>query len=224
MRDAAAVLRLRLPLRPPPEEEGRLEDALVPDWLLARVGDAVFFAEDFFAVDFFAGDFLAAADFAAVDPVVVDLAAVDLAAAFLAPVVRRAAAADLAGVAVPPPAAFVPLPLAPAVFAAVVLPEAAFASAGFPVAAFVAAVFAVAAFVAAALLVVFLADVRAGLVPAAPRAPAASASPPFAALPSPPRPFCPFCPRGCVSQATAAPVTATGHSTRPATPSTPAPV
>ncbi|MGQ4441544.1 hypothetical protein ACN6LI_007072, partial [Streptomyces violaceoruber] len=45
VRDAAAVLRPRLPLRPSPEEEGRLEDALVPDWLLARVGDAVFFAE-----------------------------------------------------------------------------------------------------------------------------------------------------------------------------------
>ncbi|OQD55269.1 hypothetical protein BM536_011520 [Streptomyces phaeoluteigriseus] len=44
------------------------------------------------------------------------------------------------------------------------------------------------------------------------------------AVPPSARRRAPCCGRGCVSQATAAPVTATGHSTTPATPSTPAPV
>lgn len=200
MRDAAAVLRPRPRL--PPEAAGRLEDALVPDWLLARVGDAVFFAVDFCAVDFCAVDFCAVgffaaavfADLAVADLVVADLAAVGLAAVFLAP--------------------------APVVlFAAAVLVAAA------PAVVFLAVVFLAVVFLA----VVFLAGVRADLAPdsepEAPRVPVPSA--PFAALPSPFRPLraaCPLRPRDCVSQATAAPVAATGHSTSPATPSTPAPV
>ncbi|EHN73195.1 hypothetical protein SMCF_7349 [Streptomyces coelicoflavus ZG0656] len=201
MRDAAAVLRPRPRL--PPEAAGRLEDALVPDWLLARVGDAVFFAVDFlaaavfFAVDFCAVDFCAAAVFA--DLAVAGLAAVDLAAVFLAP--------------------------APVVlFAAAVLVAAA------PAVVFLAVVFLAVVFLAVVFLaVVFLAGVRADLAPdsepEAPRVPVPSA--PFAALPSPFRPLraaCPLRPRDCVNQATAAPVAATGHSTSPATPSTPAPV
>ncbi|MEV5456500.1 hypothetical protein, partial [Streptomyces sp. NPDC052535] len=164
VRDAVAVLRPRLP----PVVEGRLEDALVPDWLLLRVGDAVFLAGVFFAADFFAAADLPVVALAAVDPAPADLAAV-----FLAPVARFSAAVFVAAV-------------------------------------FVAVVFV--AVVPAALAVVFLAGaVRAVLVPSAP----------CDALPSP---FFPSRPRGCVSQATAAPVTATGHSTSPATPATPAPV
>ncbi|OMI88927.1 hypothetical protein BSZ07_12605 [Streptomyces sp. M1013] len=174
MRDPAAVLRLRLPR----EAEGRLDDALDPDWLLARVGDAVFFAAVFFAVEaFFAAEVLLAVDLPAVDLAAVDLLAVDLAAVFLAPVVRFAAAV------------FVPAALAVPVFAVSVV--------------------AVPVFSVPALAVVFRACVRSDFV---------SAPPPWPALPFR------SCPRDCVSQATAAPVAATGHSTSPATPSTPAPV
>jgi hypothetical protein len=194
VRDAAAVLRLRLPR----EAEGLLDEALAPDRLLARVGDAVFFAEVFFAAVFFAAagllavDFFAAADLLAVDvPAVVllavDLPAVDLAAAFLAPPLRFAAAA------------FVPPALAVPDFA---VPDFAVPALDVP------------AFAVPAPAVVFRAGVRPDFVSAAPRvSPAAPPALPFRS-----------CPRGCVSQATAAPVAATGHSTSPATPSTPAPV
>jgi hypothetical protein len=204
VRDAAAVLRLRLPR----EAEGLLDEALAPDRLLARVGDAVFFAEVFFAAVFFAAagllavDFFAAADLLAVDvPAVVllavdllavDLPAVDLAAAFFAPPLRFAAAAFV------PPALAVP----------------AFAVPALDVPAFAVPALDVPDFAVPAPVVVFRAGVRPDFVSAAPRvSPAAPPALPFRS-----------CPRGCVSQATAAPVAATGHSTSPATPSTPAPV
>ncbi len=143
VRDAAAVLRPR----PPPVVEGRRDDALVPDWLLLRVGDAVFladvrFAVDFFAVDFFAADFFAAADLAAVE-----VPAVDLAAVLPAPAVRFSAAV----VAPLPPVPLVPPPLrAPPVR---------------PVPAAFVAAFVPAVFVAVALAVVFRAGVRADFGP-----------------------------------------------------------
>ncbi|KOX53376.1 hypothetical protein ADL09_01145 [Streptomyces sp. NRRL F-7442] len=183
--------------RPPPVVEGRRDDALVPDWLLLRVGDAVFLADVRFAVDFFAADVFAAADLAAVE-----VPAVDLAAVLPVPAVRFSAAV----VAPLPPVPLVPPPLrAPPVR---------------PVPAAFVAAFVPAVFVAVALAVVFRAGVRADFVPDATASwvPAAVFSPPAAALPFPLRP------RGCVSHATAAPVTATGHSTSPATPATPAPV
>ncbi|CAL9444462.1 hypothetical protein SUDANB140_02312 [Streptomyces sp. enrichment culture] len=183
--------------------EGRLDDALAADPLLVRAGDAVFLAADLAAVLFLA----AALCFAAL----LFLAALLVEAAFFA------------------------VAFAPAAFFAVALFAAAFVAVAFAPAAFVAVALFAAAFVAVADLAV---PFRAAADPAAadslpapaeeappPRdedeAPFAAEAAPFAREEAPSA--CPF-PRGCVSQATAAPVAATGHSTSPATPSTPAPV
>ncbi len=229
---AQPVLRVReaeAVLRPPaePETGGRLEDVFFPERLLLRAGDAVFFAGAFLAAVFLAADFVAGAFLAAVFVAVVFFAVALLAVAFVAVVaffvaVAFFAAADFA-------AADRAVAFFAVVFVAVVLFAAAFFAAADFAAGDVEAVDVEAVDVEAG--DVEAGDVEAGDVAAAvlavlfltaARFRAASVAP-VPPVPRPATPF-PFRRRDCVSQATAAPVSATGHSTSPATPSTPAPV
>ncbi len=223
---AQPVLRVReaeAVLRPPaePEAGGRLDDVFFPERLLLRAGDAVFFAGAFLAAVFLAADFVAGAFLAAVFVAVVFFPVVFFAVAFFAVAllaVALLAVAFVVAVAFFAAADFAAADRAVAFFAVVFVAVVLFAAAFFAAADFAAgdveAVDFEAGDVAAAVLaVLFLTAARFRAASVAPVPP----------VPRPATPF-PFRRRDCVSQATAAPVSATGHSTSPATPSTPAPV